>query len=38
MIERKVEIVKKYKVAGIGIWRLGGEDSKNWETIEKLLK
>jgi len=37
-IERKVELVKKYKVAGIGIWRLGGEDSKNWETIEKLLK
>ena len=37
-ISDRIELVNKYDVAGIGIWRLGQEDSKNWQTIEEKFK
>jgi len=37
-ISKRIELVKKYKIAGIGIWRLGQEDPENWTTINNILK
>lgn len=37
-ITNRVKLVNKYKIGGIGIWRLGQEDPKNWETIKKILE
>jgi len=34
----RIELVSKYKIAGIGIWRIGQEDEKNWQTIAKVFK
>jgi spore germination protein len=36
-LQTKINLVKKYKLSGICIWRLGFEDSKFWQTIEKKL-
>ncbi len=37
-ITERIKLVEKYQIAGIGIWRLGQEDPKNWEVITELLK
>jgi spore germination protein YaaH len=37
-ITNRVKLVNKYKIAGIGIWRLGQEDPKNWEAIKNILE
>ena len=34
-LKTKINLVKKYKLSGICIWRLGYEDPKFWQTIEK---
>lgn len=34
-LQTKIDLVKKYKLSGICIWRLGFEDPKFWQTIEK---
>ncbi|MCG2826633.1 MAG: N-acetylmuramoyl-L-alanine amidase, partial [Thermoplasmatales archaeon] len=31
----KLDMVSKYKISGICIWRLGNEDQNNWGMIEK---
>jgi len=33
----KLDLVKKYDLAGIALWRLGQEDPAVWETISKAL-
>ncbi|MGE5416733.1 MAG: glycosyl hydrolase family 18 protein [Acidobacteriota bacterium] len=33
-LQTKLNLVKKYKIAGIYIWRLGFEDKKFWDKIE----
>jgi spore germination protein YaaH len=37
-LEPKLELVKKYDLGGIAIWRLGKEDVSNWYKIRKVLK
>jgi spore germination protein YaaH len=37
-IKKRVDLANKYKISGIGIWRLGQEDPKNWETIKESFK
>lgn len=32
-IYRRLQLVNKYQVAGIGIWRIGQEDEDNWSAI-----
>ncbi len=34
-LQTKLNLVKKYKLSGVCIWRLGFEDHKFWETIHK---
>lgn len=34
----KLNLVEKYNLRGIGIWRLGLEDPKYWETIPENIK
>jgi spore germination protein len=34
-LQTKINLVKKYKLSGICIWRLGFEDQKFWQTLEK---
>jgi len=34
----KLDLVKKYQLAGIGIWRIGQEDSEIWQVIEEKFK
>ncbi len=36
-LEAKLELLVRYDLAGIAIWRLGGEDPAYWETIRKIL-
>lgn len=36
-LEAKLDLVKKYDLAGIAIWRLGKEDKANWRSIKKEL-
>lgn len=36
-IANRVELANDYDFAGIGIWRLGGEDLLNWTTIEEAF-
>ncbi|MBA4336394.1 hypothetical protein C0416_01285 [bacterium] len=36
-LEAKLDLVKKYNLAGISIWRLGKEDEDNWRSIRKEL-
>jgi spore germination protein len=37
-IKYKLDLVKKYDVAGIAIWRLGQEDPKLWDVIDEAVK
>lgn len=36
-LKPKLDLVKKYGVAGLSIWRLGFEDSTFWETIKRYF-
>jgi len=36
-LEAKLELVQQFDLAGIAIWRLGGEDPQNWEVIRNKL-
>ncbi|NOK59543.1 MAG: glycoside hydrolase [Chloroflexi bacterium AL-W] len=36
-LRAKIELVQELDLAGIAIWRLGGEDPKNWEVIRNQL-
>lgn len=36
-LEAKLGLVQEMDLAGIAIWRLGGEDPKNWEIIRAKL-
>jgi spore germination protein YaaH len=37
-LQFKLNIVEKYNLRGIGIWRLGLEDPKYWKTIPEKIK
>lgn len=37
-LEAKLELVDKYNLGGIAIWRLGKEDPENWTSIRRILK
>jgi len=37
-LKPKVELVEKYDLGGIAIWRLGNEDPQNWRVIDEILK
>jgi len=34
----KLDLVTKYNIAGIAIWRLGQEDPKLWDVISNMIK
>jgi len=34
-LQTKIDLVKKYKLAGISIWRLGYEDQRFWDKIKE---
>lgn len=36
-LSAKLDLVNKYDIAGIAIWRLGGEDPANWQVIRDKL-
>ncbi|NIT04619.1 hypothetical protein GTO10_07050, partial [Candidatus Saccharibacteria bacterium] len=36
-VKAKLALVKRYELAGIGIWRIGREDPKIWSTIEEVF-
>jgi spore germination protein YaaH len=36
-LEAKLELVQQLDLAGIAIWRLGGEDPENWQVIRARL-
>ena len=36
-MEAKLDLVKQYDLAGIAIWRLGGEDPSYWQAIRERL-
>ena len=36
-LEKKVSLVNKYNLAGVGSWRLGFETSNIWDVISKEL-
>ncbi|MGZ4161931.1 MAG: glycosyl hydrolase family 18 protein, partial [Neobacillus sp.] len=37
-LQFKLNLVEKYNLQGIGIWRLGLEDPKYWSAIPKKIK
>lgn len=37
-LEAKLALVDKYHLGGIAIWRLGNEDTENWNLIREHLK
>ncbi len=37
-LKEKLELVNKYNLAGIAIWRLDGEPDEFWQVIESALK
>ncbi|HEX5688953.1 MAG TPA: glycosyl hydrolase family 18 protein [Roseiflexaceae bacterium] len=36
-LDAKLDLVQQYDLAGIAIWRLGGEDPRNWDSIRSQL-
>lgn len=36
-LDAKLRLVQEFDLAGIAIWRLGGEDPRNWEVIRGRL-
>jgi Predicted glycosyl hydrolase len=36
-LKYKLDLVNKYDIAGIAIWKLGGEDPGNWQIIKDKL-
>jgi spore germination protein YaaH len=36
-LEAKLGLVQQLDLAGIAIWRLGGEDPQNWQVIRSKL-
>jgi spore germination protein YaaH len=36
-LDAKLRLVQELDLAGIAIWRLGGEDPRNWEVIRSRL-
>lgn len=36
-LDAKLRLVQQYDLAGIAIWRLGGEDPRNWDVIRSRL-
>jgi spore germination protein YaaH len=36
-LDAKLELVQQFDLAGIAIWRLGGEDPRNWDVIRSRL-
>lgn len=36
-LEAKLGLVQQYDLAGVAIWRLGGEDPENWSVIRRKL-
>lgn len=36
-LDAKLQLVQRLDLAGIAIWRLGGEDPRNWEVIRSRL-
>ncbi|HET9223596.1 MAG TPA: glycosyl hydrolase family 18 protein [Roseiflexaceae bacterium] len=36
-LDAKLDLVQQFDLAGIAIWRLGGEDPRNWEVIRSRL-
>ena len=37
VVEPRVSLVEEFGIAGIGIWRAGGEDEQVWDVIEEAL-
>ncbi|WP_366924689.1 glycosyl hydrolase family 18 protein [Metallumcola ferriviriculae] len=37
-LSHKLELVKKYNIKGIGIWRIGMEDPKYWPVIDQYFQ
>jgi spore germination protein len=37
-LKYKLDLVNKYDVAGIALWKLGGEDPASWQVIKDNLK
>jgi spore germination protein YaaH len=38
VLPKRLDLVKTYNIAGIGIWRLGQEDPANWQVIADKFK
>jgi spore germination protein YaaH len=36
-LDAKLDLVQQFDLAGIAIWRLGGEDPQNWDVIRSAL-
>jgi spore germination protein len=36
-VAKRLPLINEYGLAGIGIWRIGGEDGSNWNEISKGL-
>ena len=36
-LDAKLDLVQQFDLAGIAIWRLGGEDPQNWDVIRSQL-
>lgn len=37
-LEKKLEVVSEYKLAGVAFWRLGMEKAEAWDLVQKYIK